>query len=167
VHLADRQGGAGNRVRFMILDLVRPRHFSTRRAMQRSSCRDAPSAFQVDTTNSLMAAYSHEEIKAAVDAVFGPGAVRSICSRVLPLLPGFLASQGGRGRNTPAGHRGRLSGTAVRSARASASRAALDPSRVPQVTGWIASEGAGTHWSGTPASSGRPSRGFRLPPRRL
>ena len=82
---AEELSGAG----FLILDLVRPRHLSTAESYPKVFMPDAPSVFQVDTTNSLIAAYGHAEIKAAVDAEFRPGAVRSVRSRVLPLYQAF------------------------------------------------------------------------------
>lgn len=74
---------------FFILDLVRPCHRSTAAAYPRVFMPDSPSIFQADTMNSLIAAYDFSELSDAVNSVFGPGEVRSIRSRILPLYQAY------------------------------------------------------------------------------
>ena len=87
---------------FWILDLVRPRHASTAVDYPRVFTPDAPEVFRTDSTNSLIAAYSRDELAALVDRVFAHGTVRSARSRILPLYQAFWHA-GRMLRNTGAG----------------------------------------------------------------
>lgn len=72
-----------------ILDLVRPRHIRTAVDYPRVFTPDAPEVFRTDSTNSLVAAYSHDELSGAVARAFPRGSVRSAHSRILPLYQAF------------------------------------------------------------------------------
>jgi tRNA (cmo5U34)-methyltransferase len=90
---------------FWIFDLVRPRHRKTAIDYPDVFSPNAPPAFSEDSTNSLMAAYSHAELREAVARVFG-GEAHASLSRMLPLYQAFwqpprLASQGVAIRDLP------------------------------------------------------------------
>lgn len=74
---------------FLIFDLVRPRHVRTATDYPRVFTPEAPEAFRLDSTNSLIAAYSHAELKAVVERVFGQVAVQPVLARILPLYQAF------------------------------------------------------------------------------
>lgn len=74
---------------FWILDLARPRHASTAVEYPRVFTPDAPQVFRSDSTNSLIAAYSHAELAGAVERTFPCAAVKSARSRILPLYLAF------------------------------------------------------------------------------
>lgn len=84
-----RDAGERTGCGFWILDLVRPRHARTAVDYPRVFTPDAPEVFRTDSTNSLIAAYSHAEIAGAVDRTFGHGSVKSARSRILPLYQAF------------------------------------------------------------------------------
>jgi len=86
---------------FLIFDLVRPRHASTTRDYPRAFTPDAPEVFQLDSTHSLIAAYSHRELKHAVDHLFRDGTVKMTRSRVLPLYQAFWHVGALRGDGPP------------------------------------------------------------------
>ena len=74
---------------FWVLDLVRPRHASTAVDYPRVFTPDAPEVFRTDSTNSLIAAYSHGELAGAVERTFPRAGVRFARSRILPLYQAF------------------------------------------------------------------------------
>jgi ubiquinone/menaquinone biosynthesis C-methylase UbiE len=74
---------------FWILDLARPRHAGTAVDYPHVFTPDAPQVFRTDSTNSLVAAYSHAELASAVGRAFPGAAVRSARSRILPLYQAF------------------------------------------------------------------------------
>lgn len=74
---------------FLIFDLVRPRHVRTAVDYPRVFTPDSPEAFRLDSTNSLIAAYSHAELKEVVDRVFGHATVQHILAHILPLYQAF------------------------------------------------------------------------------
>ena len=73
---------------FWILDLVRPRHATTAVDYPRVFTPDAPAVFRTDSTNSLIAAWSHDELSTLVERTFGRAA-RSAHSRILPLYQAY------------------------------------------------------------------------------
>lgn len=74
---------------FLIFDLARPRHQRTSIDYPRVFSPDAPEAFRLDSTNSLVAAYSHIELKNAIESRFGKNSVQAAVSRFLPLYQAF------------------------------------------------------------------------------
>lgn len=81
---------------FLIFDLVRPRHEATTIDYPQVFTPDAPEAFRLDSTNSLVAAYSHAELKRALERVFGRSMVKATRSRLLPLYQAFWRGDNGR-----------------------------------------------------------------------
>ena len=84
IRLAQRTFGCG----FWLFDLVRPSHLKTTIDYPDVFSPNAPPAFREDSTNSLMAAYSHPELSEAVTRVFGGEACMRL-SRALPLYQAF------------------------------------------------------------------------------
>lgn len=84
-----REAGERTGCGFWILDLVRPRHARTAVDYPRVFTPDAPEVFRTDSTNSLVAAYSHDELAGAVARAFPDGGVHSARSRILPLYQTF------------------------------------------------------------------------------
>jgi tRNA (cmo5U34)-methyltransferase len=78
-----------------LFDLVRPRHESTTTNYPKALTPDAPEAFRLDSVNSLVAAYSHEELKGVVDLVLGQLPIHSTQSRFLRLYQAFWLEQEG------------------------------------------------------------------------
>lgn len=76
---------------FWIFDLARPRHRSTAVAYPEVLTPEAPEVFKLDSTNSLLAAYSHAELTEIAQRVFGQAAVNSALSRLFPLYQAFWA----------------------------------------------------------------------------
>ena len=81
---AVREHGCG----FWIFDLARPRHRRTAIDYPYVFSPKAPPAFHEDSTNSLLAAYSHDELRGAIRQAFGDAANISR-SRPLPLYQAF------------------------------------------------------------------------------
>jgi ubiquinone/menaquinone biosynthesis C-methylase UbiE len=99
---------------FWILDLARPRHASTAVDYPRVFTPDAPQVFRTDSTNSLVAAYSHAELAGAVKRAFPSAAVRSARSRILPLYQAFWrAGRKLRDSGTPPARRSTAAGAAL------------------------------------------------------
>jgi SAM-dependent methyltransferase len=74
---------------FWILDLVRPRHASTAVDYPRVFTPDAPEVFRTDSTNSLVAAYSHDDLASVVERIFAGAGVKTARARILPLYQAF------------------------------------------------------------------------------
>ena len=77
---------------FMIFDLVRPRHEKTTIDYPLALTPDAPEAFIEDSTNSLLAAYSNDEMKCVLEKVFEPGNFKATVARILPLYQAYWRS---------------------------------------------------------------------------
>lgn len=90
---ARRQTGCG----FWIFDLARPRHASTSYAYPKVLTPEAPEVFQLDSTNSLMAAYSHAELFEVAERVWGRSAFKSVVARLFPLYQAFWVEGSGLG----------------------------------------------------------------------
>lgn len=74
---------------FWIFDLVRPRHETTAYDYPDVFTPDAPAAFRADSTNSLVAAYSHSELRDVIDEVFVGAGVERARSLLFPLYQAF------------------------------------------------------------------------------
>lgn len=72
-----------------IFDLARPRHARTAELYPEVFTPDAPEVFKLDSMNSLLAAYSHEEIKQAATQVFHSEPWHSRLARIFPLYQAF------------------------------------------------------------------------------
>lgn len=75
-----------------IFDLARPRHLRTATDYPRIFTPDAPEVFQLDSTRSLMAAWTHADLAGALEQTFGRADVHAIRARVLPLYQAFWRS---------------------------------------------------------------------------
>jgi SAM-dependent methyltransferase len=79
----DRHGSA-----FWIFDLARPRDVRTAHDYPEVLTPDAPPVFRHDSTSSLVAAYSHAELRDAIERTIGK-AVQRRHARLLPLYQAF------------------------------------------------------------------------------
>jgi arsenite methyltransferase len=77
-----------------VFDLARPRHRQTALAYPEVFTPEAPRAFKEDSINSLIAAYSHTEMDAAIRASLSEGSLVSRRSRFLPLYQAFWMESG-------------------------------------------------------------------------
>lgn len=75
-----------------LFDLARPRHTKTAYDYPEVLTPDAPKVFKDDSTNSLLAAYSHAELKSTLSAVLGNASFRASLARLFPLYQAFWAS---------------------------------------------------------------------------
>ena len=82
---AARTLGAG----FLVFDLVHPRHRTTATDYPCVFTPQAPKVFRDDSVNSLLAAYSHDELRSVVDKAFTGSKVCRGVSRILPLYQAF------------------------------------------------------------------------------
>lgn len=87
--VGDREGAS-----FVLVDLARPRHEATCRRYPEALTPGAPRVFKDDSTNSLRAAYTHAELRGAIDRVMQPPQeVRSARSRLLGLYQAHWRSR--------------------------------------------------------------------------
>lgn len=80
----DRNGCA-----IWLFDLARPRHASTARAYPEVFTPSAPEVFKQDSINSLLAAYSHEEIRTIADDAIREAGWHSVIARWFPLYQAY------------------------------------------------------------------------------
>ena len=99
---------------FWLFDLARPRHRSTALAYPEVLTPDAPEVFKLDSTHSLLAAYSHAELAEVVGRVFGQMRVEAVLARLFPLYQAFwVAGAAGDGGARAASSRQFVSGRAL------------------------------------------------------
>jgi tRNA (cmo5U34)-methyltransferase len=80
-----------------IFDLARPRHASTAYAYPQVLTPDAPEVFKLDSTNSLLAAYSHAELTQVAESVLGVRNFHATLARLFPLYQAFWVEGARRG----------------------------------------------------------------------
>lgn len=74
---------------FFLFDLVRPRHIQTTLLYPEVFIANSAGVFKEDTTNSLKAAFTHEEIKESFEDAFRNYKYKKELSRILPLYQSF------------------------------------------------------------------------------
>ncbi|HEX5682766.1 MAG TPA: hypothetical protein VFY73_01925 [Ideonella sp.] len=96
---------------FLIFDLARPRHASTAAAYPRVFTPDAAKVFCDDSTNSLLAAFSHNELKEVFCGIHDLS-VNVVRARVLPLFQIYWSPPQGLDEKRPPVSVEKLSGQA-------------------------------------------------------
>lgn len=72
-----------------LFDLARPRHAATAYDYPEALTPEAPKVFKDDSTNSLLAAYSHTELKSTLSVALGNESFQSSLARLFPLYQAF------------------------------------------------------------------------------
>lgn len=80
-----------------LFDLARPRHATTAYDYPEALTPDAPQVFKDDSTNSLLAAYTHVELKSILSEVLGNDSFSASLARLFPMYQAFWAPN----RNQP------------------------------------------------------------------